>query len=158
MVAVIATPVIALSFFVLLVRHQPIAADEMHYTAGVELHQQGQLYQAIVEYDVAIRLNPVHVEAYSKRGAANFARDELAQALGDYNHAISLRSELVGQLGSPKVPPMKRAIAEAYVGRAKTYTVFGKDEEAQRDIGEAVKMGYDHALAKEAIEEIRQRR
>ena len=102
MVAVLAIPVIALVTFALVSPSDELPTYEQHYVAGLELHEQGRLNEAIAGYSEAINLNSAHVKAYSKRGGAYFALGEFRQALPDYNEAIQLKTLLLYGLGSQK--------------------------------------------------------
>ena len=102
MVAVLAIPVVALVTFALVSPSDELLTYEQHYRAGLELHEQGRLNEAIAGYSEAINLNSAHVKAYSKRGGAYFALGEFRQALPDYNEAIQLKSLLLYGLGSQK--------------------------------------------------------
>ena len=61
-------------------------------------------------------------------------------------------------LRATNIPELRRAIAEAYVGRAMIYTMQGKDLEAQRNVDIGVDLGYDLVPAQEAVNEIKSRR
>ena len=158
MVAVLAIPVVALVTFALISPSNELSTYEQHYRAGLELHEQGQLNEAIAGYIEAINLNSAHVKAYSKRGGAYLALGEFRQALADYNEAIQLKSLLLYGLGSQKYSDQKRAIAEAYAGRAMVYTVLGRDIEAQQDLNRARDLGYAPTRETAAMGDIKQRR
>ena len=64
-------------------------ASEEHFKAGLNWHEQGKFESAIEEYGKAIELKPDFAQAYVKRGEAWFAIGDSAQALWDYNDAIS---------------------------------------------------------------------
>ena len=158
MVVVLAIPVVALVTFALVSGSDELPLYEQRYLAGLELHEQGRLNEAIADYSEAINLNSAHVKAYSKRGGAYFALGEVRQALRDYNEAIGLKSLLLYGLGSQKFSQQKRAIAEAYAGRAMVYTVLGRDLAAQEDLSKARDLGYVTTRENAVIADIKRRR
>lgn len=158
MVAVLAIPVVALVTFALISPSDELPTYEQHYRGGLELHEQGQLNEAIAGCSEAINLNSARVKAYSKRGGAYFALGEFRQALPNYNEAIKLKSLLLYGLGSQKYSDQKRAIAEAYAGRAMVYTVIGRDIEAQQDLSRARDLGYAPTRETAAMDDIKRRR
>ena len=83
---------------------------------------------------------------------------EFRQALPDYNEAIQLKTLLLYGLGSQKYSDQKRAIAEAYAGRAMVYTVLGRDIEAQQDLSRARDLGYAPTRETAAMDDIKRRR
>ena len=58
--------------------------------AGVRLYDQGQLEEAIAEYDEAIRLDPQASGHYNNRGLAYYDLNEYRRAIEDYDEAIRL--------------------------------------------------------------------
>ena len=83
---------------------------------------------------------------------------EIGQALPDYNEAIQLKSLLLYGLGSQKYSEQRRAIAEAYAGRAMIYTVLGRDFAALQDLSKAREFGYDPKRENAAIADIKRQR
>ena len=73
---------------------------EKHYNAGVELQEQGQLEEAIAEYDEAISLDPGFALAYCNRGVAYNDKNEFARAIADFDKAIELDPELARAYGN----------------------------------------------------------
>ena len=49
-------------------------------------------------------------------------------------------------------------MADAYANRAAVYALLGGDEEAQQDVDQAVALGFDAALLKQVIEELKKER
>ena len=113
-----------------------------HLKAGDELLAQGQLEEAIAEYDEAIRLDPQFALAYNNRGFANTKLGQYARAIQDYDEAIRL---------DPWNP-------DSNAGRAMTYTLLGKDKEAQQDVERAVGLGFDRGLLEGEIEDAKMQR
>ena len=56
-----------------------LSESKKHYNAGVDLHEQGRLQQAIEEYTKAIELDPKHAVAYN-----NLARAALRHEAGAF--------------------------------------------------------------------------
>lgn len=63
---------------------------EKHYATGVELHETGNLLEAIVEYGEAIRLDPELAKAYANRALAYTELGKDAEAARDAEKAIEL--------------------------------------------------------------------
>ncbi|MCH7606055.1 MAG: tetratricopeptide repeat protein [Chloroflexi bacterium] len=159
MIAVLAIPVVAMSTFALIIWINQTPEDKVQYAAAVEFHKHGQLDKAIGAYSKAIDLDSAYVEAFSGREKAFFGQGNLAQAQRDFGEAISHRSSLVvPRLGFLGHSSLKRAVAEAYVGRALIYTIIGNDVAAQQNIGHALGMGYDYDSAEAAVAEIKKNR
>ena len=68
---------------------------EENYLFGVAARASGDLEAALDAFDVAIKLDPSHAEAYNDRGAAYFHLGQFAPALADFEHAIALDPEYV---------------------------------------------------------------
>jgi len=102
---------------------QPSEAEQ-HYDAGHELHKQGHLPEAIVEYDEAIRLAPQTAAAYVARGAAFIELGQLERAIEDNNEAIRLHPQ----------------DALAYFNRALAYDRLGQFERAVEDYNESIRL------------------
>ena len=66
----------------------------MHtYARGNAKHHLGQHFAAIADYDIAIRLNPDHADAYNNRGNAKSALGQHFAAIADYDIAIRLNPD-----------------------------------------------------------------
>lgn len=115
-------------------------AGAYHGRGGVYL-RLGQLQQAIEDFDEALRLTP-HGVVYLYRGIAYDALGQAERALQDLDEAIRLNPEL----------------ALAYVNRAFVYIRLNKDLEAERDMDRAIALGYDPAVLRREIEEIKKQR
>ncbi len=85
---------------------------------------KGELDQAIVFYDEAIRLAPKVASAYSLRGLAYERKGRGVDALADYNEAIRL---------DPKR-------ASSYMGRSRIYTDRGDIAEAISNLDRAIQL------------------
>lgn len=63
-----------------------------HYTAGYRHHEKGHFDKAIKEYDLAVALNPSHVDLLLNRASAWYAKAEFARAIQDYDRVLQLDS------------------------------------------------------------------
>ncbi len=80
-----------------------------HCGLGQVYHRMGQDERAIVEYNLAIRINPLDPNSHAGRGDAYAALDQVGPALADYDeairlapnhaHAIASRGEALARLG-----------------------------------------------------------
>ena len=113
-----------------------------HFEAGVALHGEGKLEQAIAEYDGAINLGFQEAHVYYNRGLAFYNLGQDLRSIEDLDGAIRLDPEL----------------ASAHATRALAFTFLGKDDVAQRDVDRAVELGFDQGRLDRAVEEARKRR
>jgi predicted O-linked N-acetylglucosamine transferase (SPINDLY family) len=67
---------------------QPVATDP--YAQALQLHQQGQLEQAVKLYDQVIEQQPAHAEAHYKRANALNVLGRLDAAVAGYDRALAL--------------------------------------------------------------------
>ena len=95
-----------------------------HFEVGFALYEKGQLEEAIVEYDKAIRLDPQLAKAYTNRGSAYGSLGQEQRALQDFNEAIILDPQ----------------DAIAYNGRGAAYSELGKFEKAIKDLDQAIRL------------------
>jgi tetratricopeptide (TPR) repeat protein len=119
-------------------------------------------YGGLGQYDLAIeQMNAVisvwpSERAYNERAVIYYEMGDFDSALEDYNRAINAAIEAqevaVDKSGSKAQAP------EAYVGRALAYTQLGRDAEAEQDVENAVKQGFDGELLRRVIEEIKSSR
>ena len=68
---------------------------EVHYDAGVELQENGQLSEAIAEYDLAIESQPALTSAYMNRGVAYKDLGETERAIQEW--AETIRGETLAE-------------------------------------------------------------
>lgn len=151
-----------------------LSEAEQHYNAGVKLQEQGQLNEAITEYDKAIQLDPKMVQVYNNRGNAYLDLGQPQRAIPDYDEAIRLNPNYAAAYSNRGFAYInqgqhQRAIQDyneairldpnhtnAYAGRALTYTLLRKDQEAEQDVAKAVELGLGVAKLKTAIEEFKE--
>jgi hemerythrin len=84
--------------------------------------QQGQLEQAIENYQQAICLQPNYTEAYYNRGFTYYKQGDFEKAINDLSQAILLQPDCT----------------EAYKNRAKVYYKQGHPEKAINDLSQAI--------------------
>ena len=69
-----------------------LSRAERHYNAGVRLERQGQLQEALDEYDKAIRLDIHFARAYVNRGSLYSVLGQYQRAVQDLDEGIRLNS------------------------------------------------------------------
>ena len=149
---------------------------EVHYHVGGALRDEGQLEEALSEYDEAIRLDPLLASAYTNPGKTYFAQAQFQRAMQDYNEAIRLspriaevyyvRGDAYVTLNQPdkaiadltKSLSYDRRAPATYISRSVAYTLLGMDEEAQRDVDTAVGLGSVRETLEAKLDEIKSRR
>ena len=113
---------------------------------------KGSAYRSLGQYQLALeQLNEVinatgSIRAYNERAVIYYEIGDFELALQNYNLAII--DESIPEYRAP----------ETYVGRALTYTQLGRDAEAERDAERAVQLGFDGALLRSVIDEIKKSR
>ena len=94
-----------------------------HYNRGVELHQLGQIDEAISEYDLATRADSRFIEAWSNLGSIYFQeKHSYAQAINAFKKALAISEE---------VAPSGSSTAHCLVGLADVYRAEEKYDEAE---------------------------
>lgn len=96
---------------------------------GHQHRLNGELDQALIEFEQALRLDPACADAYNNRGNIFFARADYERAIADYSEAIRHQPGL----------------ATAYVNRALAYARLGRYDQAVADASAA--LGFDARLA-----------
>lgn len=69
--------------------------SQQYYDMGLNAMTQGDLKSAEVHFTRAIELNPNYADAYAQRGWVKWFSNRYADALKDYNAAISIRPEIM---------------------------------------------------------------
>ena len=91
---------------------------------------------------MAIRLDPTDATAYNNRGVAHRRLGQYDRAVADYGEALRHNPDY----------------SLAYFNRAQTYTLQGKDIEAQADVEGAVELGFDREHLDRVIDDIKRKR
>ena len=134
---------------------------DAHFQAGKELESQEQIEEAIAQYDQALQINAANANYYFRRGGSYGRLGRYDKALQDLSQAIRLDSGHVGAYSTRgiihfllgeyqkaiddygEVIDRLPQVGEFYVNRAKAYTRLGDDAAAQRDVEQAVDLGFD---------------
>lgn len=129
-------------------------------TRSIANHHTGNEKAAILDLDIAIRLNPEKALAYNNRAWSYAAMHEYDKALADIDKAIALDKGLstshdtkaVILYGMGRLQDALNAVNNAitlkkddgafYYHRAGILTFTGKVEEAKTDISKAITLGY----------------
>ncbi len=135
-----------------------IKEAERCFKRGEKLYDNDEYEKAIIEFDLAISLNPNHGHAYNTRGLCFYYQNDLDEALKDYNRAIKLlpnqsmgyynRAMLYCDLAEfdKAIRNYNRAIeldpkrAIIFIGRANVYTGKKEYKNAIKDLDVAIKL------------------
>jgi tetratricopeptide (TPR) repeat protein len=118
---VIGLPVMALAYYVMTLPSNPEGAANIR---GGYFQSQGQLDQAIAEYDIAIKAAPNWYNPYIGRGSTYRMQGKLDAALADLTKSIELNPNH----------------AEAYSERGQAWRDKGDSARALRDFTEAIRI------------------
>jgi tetratricopeptide (TPR) repeat protein len=102
-----------------------------HVNLGADYMDQGQIEDAIAEFEEAIRLDPDNALAHFNLGVAYQYQGKLDQAIAEYQEAISIDPDY----------------AEAHNNLGIAYDDQGKPDEAIAEYQEAIRINPDYALA-----------
>ena len=96
---------------------QDVLEREAHYNRGVDYLENGDIENAISEFNIAIEIYPQDAWAYNYRGQAYFTKGEYDQALADFDRAIEMWPEfpealLARGICLSETGEKKRAIAD----------------------------------------------
>jgi tetratricopeptide (TPR) repeat protein len=105
----------------------PTPSASEHLNRGADYADQGQLDQAIAEYQEAIRLDPDYAEAHYNLGLAYHKQGKLDDAIAEYKEAI-------------RIDP---SMADAHVNLGVAYADQGKLDEAIAAYREALRINPD---------------
>jgi len=98
---------------------------------GLAYFNQGNLAQALSDYNKVIEINPYYADAYNNRGLVYDHQGNLTQALSDYNKAIEINSNY----------------ADAYNNRGIFYARHGNFTQAMPDFTRAIEINSNYAGA-----------
>ena len=110
---------------------------------GLAYHNNEKYRQAVLDFDMAIKLDPKLAVAYVYRGGANFKAGNVDQAIVDYERAIAV---------NPKE-------AMAYYSLARIYSLKENKEKATQDLEKAIQINpniKDMAKSDRDLDNIRQ--
>jgi tetratricopeptide (TPR) repeat protein len=114
----------------LITRRTGTSLAAAHRARGYWKHQKGDLESALVDYDIAINLDPRNVEGYDYRADVYQDQGELDHAIADYNMSIGINP----------------TYAAAYYSRGRVYEKKGQIDRAVAD--------YKSALSQPATDRI----
>ncbi len=139
-------------------------ADDFYIRASAQV-KLGNLQEAIVAYDEAIRINPQYVDAYNDRGVVRSALGNFSEGITDFEQALKVDSQYpiayvnlgIAHLNSndyqQAITNFDRALqinsnlADAYLNRGKAYFYLGKKEKAIADYDQALNINSNYAQA-----------
>ena len=134
-----------------------------YFNKGVAKAQSNDFKGAIVDFNMAIELNPQFAEAYYNRGSAKFRLQDNKSAIEDFNKAISINptfTQAYYNRGVVKVqlqdyrgalPDFNKTIelqsdfADAYLNRGLMKIVLGTKESGCADLNKASALGSTNA-------------
>ena len=91
--------------------------------------------EAIIDYDVAVRLAPGYPDTYLDRGNSRYALGDLVDAIKDFSEAIRLKPNW----------------GEAYANRAVAYAEHGDQDKSERDAATARTLGVGEIRLEEML-------
>lgn len=106
-----------------------LAPDDawLWFKRGVTLEQSGELEQAVLAFDAALRLDPRHVKSLEWRAHVELAQHRPAEALADLERALALLS-VTDPAGIPEgLPTLERALR---LEKARALDDLGRHAEA----------------------------
>jgi tetratricopeptide (TPR) repeat protein len=92
---------------------------------GSAFMQQGNMHNAVADFDHAVQVNPNYARAYHLRGLARFQDGDEQGAMQDFNRAIELDPEY----------------GAAYYSRANLHSKAGNEDAAAEDAATAAHLG-----------------
>lgn len=102
---------------------------EAYYIRGIVKSALGLYKEAIVAFEIAIRLKPSYSEAYAARGGVKIDLGQYSDAIKDYDTAIELKPDY----------------SDAYAGRGLAKVELGQYTEAVKDYDTAIQFEPDDA-------------
>jgi Flp pilus assembly protein TadD len=135
---------------------------DAYHNTGIIYYRQNRLDEALQQLNYALQLSPLHPNALGNRGHVHFKKNDLDNAIRDYTGAIN------GNPYNPEIYNMRgfilfehkrqyrQAIEDfdnairinpsyvaAYVNRAKAHLAVGNAEQAEADLSEARRLGFE---------------
>lgn len=110
-------------------------SNKLHHHRADAFAQNRQHREAIVDYDVAVRLEPAYPDTYLDRGNSRYALGDLDDAIKDFSEAIRLKPDW----------------AEACANRAVAYAERGDVDESDHDANRARTLGVDETRLAEML-------
>ena len=92
-----------------------------HFNLGEQLHRQGQLADAIAQYQLALDIDPKYAAAHNNLGVVFFGRSKIDEALNHYQQAATLKpdwAEVHNNLANALASTGRRAAALAEYEKA----------------------------------------
>jgi len=114
------------------IEREPSSVSGAYVDRGVAFHDEGQLNEAIKDFDKAIFLDSFSVDAYYERGTIFFEIGQFDRAVADLNKAISL----IGYGAKSSV-----GIDLFFLNRGLAYSRLHQDELASSDFRRACELG-----------------
>lgn len=123
--------------------------------------EQEQYHAAIIDYNLAIKINPNKKDAYIYRGLAYEKLGELNKAIESYKEALNInpkgmftdleeayqcQKKLRNEIDEYTQYLKKDAYASVYAKRGNTYLALGELDEAIADFNEAIDIDPDNAV------------
>ncbi len=131
-------PTLAIKHFTSAISTVPDSNKLYHHRADA-FALNGQHLEAIVDYDVAVRLEPAYPDTYLDRGNSRYALGHLDAAIKDFSEAIRLKPEW----------------AEAYANRAVAHAERKDAAESEQDAARARSLGVDETRLNEMLNDTR---
>ncbi len=143
----------------------PVSSVTAHYNRGTAHQQNGELDEAIQDYDKVIGLDPNHLPAFYNRGTIYESRGDYGRAIADYKEVVRLnpahpyahvnRGNSYQRLGQydraiqdyDEVIRLYPQLALAYYNRGNAYYHTSQHAEAVRDYEEAIRLDPNYAQA-----------
>ncbi len=137
--------------------------ETVYISRGVAKGKIGELKEAIINFDLAIGINPKSASAFSNRGLANDNSGNYENAILDYNKAIKLDPKFITAYVNRgivyrRLKKLNEAIAnfdaaialdekkpEAYYFKGLSLLTAGKKDEGCQNLYLALKLGYSLA-------------
>lgn len=113
--------------------------NKLYHHRADAFARNGQHREAIIDYDVAVRLEPAYPDTYLDRGNSSYALGDLDDAIKDFSEAIRLKPEW----------------AEAYANRAVAHAERGDVDDSAQDAAHARLLGIDEVRLTEMLNEAR---